>query len=150
MLAASLPGSTAVMCATPTGSVIAVSAGSGGPADSSEGDIHAPFFARRLRGALTACTSGMPAAGDCAAACTRSALLAMRLDRFRRVGEAGGELGSFVIVDAFVTGKPSSPIAVVLRLCACLQVADKGASQWATFATLVLRVRGLTRMLTNK
>lgn len=149
MLAASLPGSTAVMCATPTGSVIAVSAGSGGPADSS-GFIHAPLFARRLRGALTACTSGMPAAGDCAAACTRSALLAMRLDRFRRVGEAGGVLGSFVTVDAFVTGKPSSPIAVVLRLCACLQVADKGASQWATFATLVLRVRGLTRMLTNK
>lgn len=137
------------MCATPTGSVIAVSAGSGGPADSS-GLVHAAFFARRLRGDLTAGTSGMPAAGDCAAACTRSALLAMRFDRLRRVGEAGIELGSFVTVAVFATGEISSPVAVVLRLCACLQVADKGASRWATFATLVLRLRGLNRMLTWK
>ena len=133
------------MCATPTGSVIAVSAGSGGPATSS-GLENAAFVFRRLRGALTVCTAGMSAAGGFAASCTWSALLAMRFDRLRRVGEASRGLTSAVGVVAFVTGEFSWPAALFLRFCACLQVADKGASRWATFATLS-RVRGLTRML---
>jgi len=128
------------MCATPAGSVSAVSGGSGGPAGSSATTAAAAFLALRFRGALAAGVTALSAAAGASSTYTTAALV--------RQGDTQRGAGNSVIVAAATTAlverdEVTLTLAAVAhpRLCAWRQLLDSAF-------TLVFTTRVLTRMLT--